>query len=213
METKNRGIIGEIARKPKAFAVAFLAIFFVTYGFLAVMGATPEPVEPEKARGSTITTNTPAKVVEKELPVRITINKISVDASIANPSSTNLEVLDASLKNGAARYPTSAKLGEEGTVVLFGHSSYLPIVHNQTFKTFTGIQTLKKGETISVYSDTREYRYAVTGVELADASQDVVELAQRGKYLTLVTCDSFSKKTSRFIVTAELVGTYLLASN
>ena len=111
------------------------------------------------------------------------------------------------------RYPTSAKLGEEGTVVLFGHSSYLPIVHNQTFKTFTGIQTLKKGETISVYSDTREYRYAVTGVELADASQDVVELAQRGKYLTLVTCDSFSKKTSRFIVTAELVGTYLLASN
>ena len=213
MERKNRGIIGEIARKPKAFAVAFLAIFFVTYGFLVVMDATPEPVETEKARGSTVTTNTPAKVVEKELPVRITINKINVDASIANPSSTNLEVLDASLKNGASRYPTSAKLGEEGTVVLFGHSSYLPIVHNQTFKTFTGIQTLKKGETISVYSDTREYRYAVTGVELADASQDVVELAQRGKYLTLVTCDSFSKKTSRFIVTAELVGTYLLASN
>jgi LPXTG-site transpeptidase (sortase) family protein len=73
------------------------------------------------------------------------------------------------------------------------------------------IQNLKKGETVSVYSGTTEYRYAVTGVRIADATEDVVELPATGKHLVLVTCDSFSKKTNRFVVTADLVGTYSLA--
>ncbi len=216
MERKNRGVIGGIAYRPGAFAAAFLVIFFVTYGFLSIVGATPEPVKTvEEVRGSTNVATQPRPVATdvKELPVRVVVEKIGVDASIANPQSTDLQVLDNALKSGAARYPTSAVLGEEGTVVLFGHSTYLPIVHNQTYKTFTGVQTLKKGEFISVYSATREYRYAVTSVRVANAEEDVVELAQHGKHLVVVTCDSFSKKTSRFIVSAELVGTYSLASN
>lgn len=213
MQSHKRGIIREIARQPKSFAVAFLVIFFVTFGFLSVVGATPDPVETAKVQGSTVPSPKPvAVVVAKELPVRIVVEKLDIDASVSNPQSTDVAVLDASLHSGAARYPTSAKLGEEGTVVLFGHSSYLPIVHNQTYKTFTGIQTLKKGETISVYSATREYRYAVTSVRVANATEDVVELAQHGKQLVVVTCDSFSKKTNRFVVTADLVETYLLAS-
>ncbi len=214
MHQKNRGVIGNIAQQPGSYAVAFLVIFFVTYGFLSIVGATPDPVVTEEAQGATVT-ETPVATAKsvKELPVRIVVAKIGVDASVANPQSTNLAVLDQSLKDGAARYPTSALLGEEGTMVVFGHSSYLPVVLNQTYKTFTGVQTLKKGEVISVYSATREYRYAVKSVRVANAEEDVVELAQRGKELVIVTCDSFSKKTSRFVVTAEFVGTYSLASN
>ena len=103
--------------------------------------------------------------------------------------------------------------GQEGTVLLFGHSSYLPIVHNQSYKAFDGIQNLKTGDIISVFSNNHEYRYSVVGVKLADASQDVIELPQTGKHLTLVTCDSFASKSNRFVVTADLVGTYTLASN
>jgi len=213
MQRNNHGVIGNIARQPGSFAVAFLVMFFVTYGFLALTGATPDPVVAENTNGSVDESpvTTPASV--KELPVRIVVKKIGVDATVANPQSTNLTVLDNALHDGAARYPTSALLGEQGTTVIFGHSSYLPVVHNQTYKTFSGIQTLKKGETISVYSGTREYRYAVTSVRVANAEEDVVELAQRGKQLVLITCDSFSKKSSRFVVTADFVGTYSLASN
>ncbi len=215
MKRQNKGIIGNIAHQPSGFAVTFLVIFFVTYGFLAVVDALPEPSN--TAQGNTAPTGVSSGVAAtptvKALPVRIVVAKIGVDAKVSNPQSTNVAVLDASLHDGAARYPTSAMLGEEGTVVLFGHSSYLPIVHNQTYKTFSGIQTLKNGELISVYSATHEYRYAVTGVRVADATEDVVELAQHGKELVIVTCDSFSKKTSRFVVTAKLVGTYSLTSN
>ena len=61
-------------------------------------------------------------------------------------------MLDDALTQGAVHYPTSAPLGIDGTVLLFGHSSYLPVIIHQYYKTFDGIQDLKDGETVSVYS-------------------------------------------------------------
>jgi LPXTG-site transpeptidase (sortase) family protein len=145
-----------------------------------------------------------------DAPVRIMAKTIGMNVSVSNPTSSDVDVLDTALLKGAVRYPTSALLGVDGTVLLFGHSSYLPIVHNQNYKAFDGIQNLKVGETISVYSATREYRYSVVSVKLADATQDVVQLPATGKHLILVTCDSFTKKTNRFVVTADFVGTYSL---
>lgn len=136
-----------------------------------------------------------------------------MDVTIKNPTQTSVAVLDEALLSGAVRYPTSAKLNEKGTVLLFGHSSYLPVIHNQAYKAFKGIQNLRTGETVSVYSATTEYRYSVEKVTIANADSDVVELRKDGKYLTLVTCDTFAKKSDRFVVTAKFVGAYPLASN
>ncbi len=69
----------------------------------------------------------------------------------------------------------------DGTVLIFGHSSYLPVVYHQYYKTFDGIQNLKVGSIVSVYSGTLEYRYSVTGVKVADATQDVVQLPTTGE--------------------------------
>ena len=121
-------------------------------------------------------------------------------------------VVEDWLGGGAVRYPTSAMLGVNGTVLLFGHSSYLPVVYNRAYKAFNKIQDLKTGEVISVYSGAKEYRYKVVGVRLADATDDVIELPADGKYLTLVTCDSFGRKTSRFVVTASFAGAYELGT-
>ena len=142
--------------------------------------------------------------------MRIVAKSIGLDKTVANPESTDVDVLDGFLLKGTVRYPTSALLGTSGTVLIFGHSSYLPIVNNQNFKAFNGIQNLKVGETVSVYSATAEYRYAVTSVRLANATEDVIELPATGKFLTLVTCDSFGKKTDRFVVMAEFKGAYTL---
>lgn len=219
METRDRGIIGNIAQRPISFSVAFVIFFFAMLGFLGFADALPEPSKIAAASDTQDVPKTAQKTATKvkttvaENPVRITIAKLGMDVTIANPVSTKVAVLDEALLGGAVRYPTSAKLGAEGTVLLFGHSSNLPVIYNQAFKAFRGIQTLEKGEIISVYSDTTEYRYSVTGVKLADASEDVIELAQKGKYLTLVTCDTFTKKTSRFVVEAKFVGAYTLTSN
>ncbi len=215
MHSQDRGIIGNIAQHPFAFAVAFALFFLGTVSFLGAADALPEPSKTATTTQTVVTTTVPVVVVQTQAedPIRVEARKIGMDVTIQNPSSTNVHTLDKALLSGAIRYPTSARLGQEGTVLLFGHSSYLPVVSNPAYKAFKGIQTLTKGEILSVYSATAEYRYAVESVAVADANQDVIELAQNGKYLTLVTCDSFTKKTNRFVVTAKLVGTYPLTSN
>jgi LPXTG-site transpeptidase (sortase) family protein len=201
MSQHPRGVIGAIAERPKSFAVVFIVLFFLTVTFLASVDALPEPAV---AVISPIGAQIPQGLADE--PVRVVATSVGLDVTVENPSSSDITILDEALLRGAVRYPTSAKLGVDGTVLLFGHSSYLPVVYNQAYKAFNNIQDLKTGERISVYSSDAEYRYKVTSVRLADASEDVIELPADGRYLTLVTCDSFGRKTSRFVVTAEFEG-------
>lgn len=148
-----------------------------------------------------------------ELPTKVVIPSIGLSATIANPATTNVDALDQYLLSGAARYPTSATLDQNGTVVLFGHSSYLPVVINQAYKTFDGIQKLKTGDQITVYSAAHAYTYAVTSVQQENAATGYgIPLSTVGHTLVLATCDSFGKKTDRFVVTATLIGSSALGS-
>ena len=147
-----------------------------------------------------------------ELPVKISIASIGLSAKISNPATTDVNALDQYLLSGAARYPTSSTLDQEGNVILFGHSSYLPVVVNKAYKTFDGIQKLKAGDEIKVYSATHVYTYAVTSVAQQSATSDGIPLTTSGHILTLATCDSFGQKTDRFVVTATLVGSSALGS-
>lgn len=197
-----------MAKSGISFAATFVALFMLAYLFMAAVDALPEPVSGTSsvAEGTQVEqTNAVA-----EQPVRVVAKKIGLAVAVSNTETTDVAALDELLLKGAVRYPTSAMLGEEGTVLLFGHSSYLPIVHNQNFKAFNGIQKLVKGDTVSVYSATTEYRYTVVGVRLANASEDVVELPATGKHLALVTCDSFGTKSDRYVLTADFAGAYAL---
>ena len=198
-----------MAKQSTTFALTFVALFALSFVFLAGMDSLPEPIEPVSTASVQSQVRTDAVQVA-EAPTRIVAASIGMDNNVLNPESTDVEVLDAALLQGTVRYPQSALLGVDGTVLIFGHSSYLPIVHNQNYKAFNGIQKLKVGSTVSVYSATSEYRYTVKSVRLANATEDVVELPATGKYLTLVTCDSFGTKSDRFIVTAEFAGAYVL---
>lgn len=148
-----------------------------------------------------------------ELPTKITISKIGLDTTITNPTTTDIKILDEELLKGAVRYPTSAKLGETGNVVLFGHSSYLPIVGNQAYKTFNGIQKLAVGDVVTVYSSDTAYTYSIRSVmkETADGNT-AIPLSIAGKSLTLVTCNSFASKQDRFVVTADFVESHSISS-
>jgi LPXTG-site transpeptidase (sortase) family protein len=204
MAKRKGGVIHNLGGRTAAFSFWFVALFTLSFFFLASMDALPEPRE--DLRDS----DAPAAAIQSnpELPARVVAKDIGLDTLVQNPTSTTLSVLDAALLKGAVRHPDSAKLGVNGTVMIFGHSSYLPVVHNRAYKAFNGIQKLKVGQTVSVFSGGREYRYEVEGVRLANATEDVVELRSNGQYLALVTCDSFASKSSRFVVTAKLVGVY-----
>lgn len=142
-------------------------------------------------------------------PTRIKIPTIDLDLTVQNPVTRDIVALDELLKKGPARYVDSAKLGEAGNLIIFAHSSHLPIVHNQMYKAFNRIPELKAGDTITLDADDgKSYLYTVIGVHKADADEDKIDLSKdQGKILTLVTCDTLTSKSSRFILTADFVGT------
>jgi LPXTG-site transpeptidase (sortase) family protein len=222
----NRGILHEIERRNTAFSLWFIVIFTLSFAFLYTIDVVPDPAAHWKNThgGALVASATDTSSVavishqssvasQSELPVRIVSDQIGLDANVSNPTSTNTEVLDQYLKKGAVRYPTSAMLSVNGTVVLFAHSTYLPVVANPAYRTFTDIQKLKVGQEVSVYSGDREYRYQVTSVTKVHASDGTVALKTDGQYLVLVTCDTFDKVlTDRWVVEAKLAGIYSLSN-
>lgn len=142
------------------------------------------------------------------LPTHMTIPAIDLDLPVQNPATRDIAALDVLLQSGPARYVDSAHLGERGNVLIFAHSSHLPIVHNQMFRAFNRIPELSAGDSITVTGDDgRSYVYRVTSVRKANADDEIIDLSPSiGAKLTLVTCDTLTSKSSRFILEADLVG-------
>ncbi len=196
-----------------SFLGIFAAIFLGSVFILAKLDLLPETLSAPVAPTVTLASSTnPAPIVGTEFPTSIAIPAIKVAASIANPDTTNVSTLDNLLLKGAVRYPTSAELGETGNVVLFGHSSYLPVVGNQAYKTFNGIQKLVAGDMITVSSADTVYTYRVRSMMKESANDAAIPLSVAGRVLTLSTCDSFGAKTDRFVVVADFVESHSIPS-
>lgn len=186
---------------------SFLAVFVcVFFGSIVLLGWLDLLPQLSPAPESATATDASSQVAVAELPAKIDVPALGLSAGISNPESADIKTLDGYLLKGAVRYPTSARLGEVGNVVLFGHSSYLPVVDNQAYKTFNGIQKLVLGDVITVYSATTAYEYRVHSVSKESADENsAIPLAISGKTLTLVTCNSFGAKADRFVVVADFV--------
>lgn len=157
--------------------------------------------------------NTPAPIEEEQqligvLPDRIIISSIGLDLRVSNPDTRDIEELDKVLKDGPARYVDSARLGEKGNVLIFGHSSHLPVVHNAMYKAFNRIPELENGDVIAVQGGGKEFVYRVTGIKQVDASEGIIDLGRDTTKLTIVTCDTLTSKSSRFVLEAEFIGAY-----
>lgn len=205
--TEKKGVFTQIAERNWQFAGSFVFVFVVSFVFLAALGAVPQSPSEDTPTSSVQTSG--SSYAQPEAPVSVRASTIGLSASVANPQSTDIGVLDAALLKGAVRYPGSALLGESGNVLIFGHSSYLALVSNSAYKTFNNIQKLRTGDYIDVAGAFHTYRYRVTGVRVAKATNtnEVIDLSvSQGKRLTLVTCDSFGTKSDRFVVEAEFVG-------
>lgn len=142
-------------------------------------------------------------------PKRIVIDSIGLDLSLQNIESRNLATLDTALEKGPVRYMDSALLNTTGNMLIFAHSSHLPLVHNKMFQAFNRLPELKPEDVISVYgADGKQYLYSVTSVRKANATDTLIDISDKqGTKLTLVTCDTLTSKASRFIVEANFIGT------
>ncbi len=190
-----------------SFLGVFAWVMLVSTGIAGKLDVLPNPPETAAANTPALAASPLIALAAPEEPVAIEIPSLDIEQTIKNPKTTNVAALDQALLTGVVRYPTSALLGAEGNVIIFGHSSYLPIVNNKAFKAFNGIQKLEKGDRIVVTGSTHSYVYAVTAVKQESATKDAIPLTASGYTLTLATCDSFGSAADRFVVVAELVET------
>jgi len=187
-------------------------MFFLISVALFIIDFVPEPVTAENPKSNAANVLSAVENYPAEEPVRVVVKKIGIDTIIENPGSTDISVLDDALLSGAVRYPKSGLLGDNANLYLFGHQSGLPVVKNQAFKAFNGVQNLEAGDEITVYSNTAAYTYRVTSVKLVNAETALIPLDSGKKELTLSTCNSFGKNSERYVVTSDFISRVPLAA-
>lgn len=182
--------------------------------FLSVIGFVPEPAT--TVRATLTATATPSlyevEVAEDPTPTQVRIQKAGIVASISTPATTDIAVLDRALLSGAVIYPGSTTLGTKGNILMFGHSSYLPVVKNKAYQTFNELGTLAPGDIIVVESVTHAYLYRVKAVRKAKAEDTPIVFDTPRAMLTMVTCDTFGDKNDRYIVDADFINKAPLTS-
>jgi len=220
LEQNEAGTVSRVAKPSiRSLFVTSFAVFAMLAGALAWLDFLPE--SPETAIGDALLSNDSFVLGEESqlkgepvlldsVPKRVIIESIEVDANIENPKSTAIEDLDTALLDGVVRYPGSGDLVTDDNLFLFGHSSFLPVIHNENYKVFNKLKELDRGALIRIQSGTHENVYRVTAVRLTTAEEAFVELGIGKKKLTLSTCNSFGEKSERYVVEAEFIDSYAL---
>lgn len=101
--------------------------------------------------------------------------------------------------------PTSLP-GENGNVVVFGHSTLPQLYNTKDYKTiFTYLPSLEKGDTIIVKMGDANYEYEVYEMFVVKPDQvSVLEQQFDSPYLTLITCVPPGTYWNRLVVKAKL---------
>lgn len=218
------------------FLAAVVFVFFCSLSAADSVGFVPYYIDGTDPSGSTALAASDSQVALSSLPqlgvtavsqevsaavptgiepVRIEIPAANMNLPVQNPSTTDVDALDSLLKNGPAHYVNSADLGQAGNLIIFAHSSHLPVVTNKMFQAFNNVPNLNAGDTITIVgSDGKDYLYSVVSVVKANTNDGttISTSPSQGTNLTLVTCDTLTGVSARFILTATFVGVSNAAS-
>lgn len=132
------------------------------------------------------------EVEEGVLPKQIVIESIGIDLSIFEGEIVKGKWVVAS--NGVNHWNQSAKLGEKGNVVIYGHN----------WRSLLGpIRGLELGDTIAVTGENQQiYKYTITQTLIVKPTQVEIVLPTEDERLTLYTCTGWLDR-ERFVVIAR----------
>ncbi len=137
----------------------------------------------------------------------IEIPSLSITAPIVIGQSTDNIVLSKDLDKGAVYYPGSVLPGQEGQIVILGHSSPPNWPHIKYDWVFTDINNLKMGDKVILYFNNHQYTYKVRSKIIINPGQDVQQasLSDKSNILVLVSCWPPGKDYKRIAVETELI--------
>jgi sortase A len=137
----------------------------------------------------------------------IIIPKINVEIPVVYGMGSIVESdVQKALENGVLHYADTAQPGQNGNVVIIGHSA-VNIFGNGRYKfAFTLLNRLDNGDTIYLIKDGKRYTYQIykkTVVKPTDVQ--VLGSADKSATVSLITCDPPGLNTNRLVVVAEQI--------
>lgn len=122
------------------------------------------------------------------------------------------EIQDA-LQSGVVHYPGTNVPGEDGNIVLTGHSSYFPWDPGRFKDVFALLHDVEVGDSVLVYSNQEKHVYKVNSKFEVKANNIDVLKQTPDEQLTLITCTPVGTNLRRLIVTAEPVDMKITAKD
>jgi sortase A len=147
--------------------------------------------------GSAASGNNPELIIPKinvQIPVVYDVKTIEESA------------VEKGLERGVVHYANTAVPGQDGNVVIFGHSSNNIFNPGKYKFAFVLLSKMENGDTFYIQKDGKRYTYQVYKKEIVVPS-NVGVLANTGKAATatLITCDPPGTSTNRLVVMAEQI--------
>ncbi len=137
----------------------------------------------------------------------VIIPKINVEIPVVYTVDTiNEAAVEKGLENGVVHYADTAVPGQNGNVVIVGHSSNNILNPGKYKFAFTLLHDLQPGDTFYLQKEGKRYTYQVykrTIVKPNDVS--VLGAADKPATATLITCDPPGTSNNRLVVVAQQI--------
>lgn len=135
------------------------------------------------------------------------INSYFLSIPKLNIKDAEVTTIDYDLAKHLVNYGGTAIPPENGTAVIFGHSTLPQLFNPKDYKTiFATLHTLKIGDEINVTIENVTYLYRIYNINVVDSKDTEAIFSQRfdDSYITLITCTPPGTVWKRLVVKAKL---------
>ena len=185
-------------------SMGFVVVAIVMFGFFNERFIAPF-ITPSKTASASPIIIDPSQQVGPDS--KVIIPKINVDVPVVYDVGTNDEkAIQNALERGVVHYPGTAVPGQNGNVVVVGHSSNNLLNKGKYKFAFVLLNRLQVGDTITMQYGGKRYVYKVYETVIVKPT-DVGVLGPTDKTasLTLITCDPPGTSINRLVVKAEQI--------
>lgn len=143
---------------------------------------------------------------------RVIIPRINQNVPVVGVSSENLikrdwnaleKDIQSALQDGVVHYPGTAQPGQNGNVVITGHSSYFAWDPGRFKDVFALLHQVEVGDEVIVYYNQKQYFYKVYDKKVVMPDQVDVLTQSGDNRLTLITCTPVGTNLKRLVVLAN----------
>jgi len=153
-----------------------------------------------------VATPTPTPIVPNIPNNTLSFASLNISAPITwGVSAADTKTIESTLPNSLIQITGTAKPGQHGMVVVFGHSSNYPWIKGSYNSIFAPLEKASFGQTVELSNNNVVYTYQVTQVYVVAPTKLSIMDASTFDGLRLITCTPIGTSTNRLVVEAKQI--------